>query len=58
MSYIIILENYGLPTLWQQFVEDPKLFHHDSAPVHKVKSRYKWFTEFYVDLWKNGNWPK
>lgn len=27
------------------------VFHHD--PVHNAKSRYKWFTETYVDLWKN-----
>ena len=33
-----ILENYVLPTLWQQFGEGHFLFQHDNAPMHKVRS--------------------
>ena len=36
-----ILDNSGLPTLWQQFGEGPFLFHHGNAPVHKARSIQK-----------------
>ena len=35
-AYKDILDNYMLPTLWQQFVKCPFLFQHDCAAVHKV----------------------
>ena len=40
-----ILDDYVLPTLWQQFGEGPALFQHDNAPVHKVRSIQKWFVQ-------------
>jgi hypothetical protein len=33
-----ILDNYVLPSLWQQFGEGPFLFQHDNSPVHKARS--------------------
>ncbi|KAK3561580.1 hypothetical protein QTP86_010694 [Hemibagrus guttatus] len=30
------LDNFMLPTLWEQFGDDPFLFQHDCTPVHKT----------------------
>ncbi|KAK3532034.1 hypothetical protein QTP86_003478 [Hemibagrus guttatus] len=35
-----ILENFMLPTLWEQFGDDPFLFQHDCAPVHKARCSF------------------
>ena len=48
-AYKDISDNYMVPTLWQQFEEDPFLFQHDSAPsVHKARSLKTWFDPFGV----------
>jgi hypothetical protein len=52
--YNDILDNYVLPTLWQQFGEGPFLFQHDYDPVHKVRSIQKWFVEIGVE---ELDWP-
>ena len=44
-AYNDILEHSVLPTLWQQFGEDPFLFQHDNAPVHKARSIKKCFVD-------------
>jgi hypothetical protein len=38
-----------LPTLWQQFGEDPFLFQHDNAPMHKARPIQKWFVKIGVE---------
>ncbi|KAK3512217.1 hypothetical protein QTP70_001109 [Hemibagrus guttatus] len=35
-AYQDILDNFMLPTLWEQFGDDPFLFQHDCTPVHKA----------------------
>ncbi|KAK1788059.1 hypothetical protein P4O66_016534, partial [Electrophorus voltai] len=35
LAYHEILDNFMLPTLWEQFGDGPFLFQHDCAPVHK-----------------------
>jgi len=37
-AYQDILENFMLPTLWEQFGNGPSLFQNDCAPVHKARS--------------------
>ncbi|KAK6292537.1 hypothetical protein J4Q44_G00371210 [Coregonus suidteri] len=53
-SYNDILDDFVLPTLWQQFGEGPFLFQHDNAPVHKARSIQKWFVEIGVE---ELDWP-
>jgi hypothetical protein len=53
-AYNDILDDSGLPSLWIQFGEDPFLFRHDNAPVHKAKSIQKWFVEIIVE---KLDWP-
>ena len=53
-AYDDILDDYVLPTLWQQFGEGSFLFQHDNAPVHKTRSMQKWFVEIGV---KELDWP-
>lgn len=48
-----ISDNSVLPTL-QQFSGGPLLFHHDGNPVHKARSRKKWFSQFGV---QDLDWP-
>jgi len=38
LAYQDILDNFILPTLWEQFGDGPFLFQHDYAPVHKARS--------------------
>ena len=49
-----ILDDSVFPTLWQQFGEGPLVFQHDNAPVHKARSKHKWFVEFSVE---QLDWP-
>jgi hypothetical protein len=53
-AYNDILEDYVLPTLWQQFAEGPFLFQLDNAPVHKLRSTQKSFVEISVE---ELDWP-
>ena len=53
-AYNGILNDPVLPTLWQQFEEGPFLFQHDNAPVHKERSKQKWFVEIGVE---ELDWP-
>ena len=53
-SYIVILDDSVIPTLWQQFVDCLFLFQHDNVPVHKARSIEKWFLEIGVE---ELNWP-
>ena len=50
--YNDILDNFVLPTLWQQFGEGPFLFQHDN--VHKARSIQKWFVDISVE---ELDWP-
>ena len=35
-SYQVILDNFMLLTLWEEFGDGPSLFQHDCPPVHKA----------------------
>ena len=48
-AYNGILDDYVLPTLWQEFGEGSFLFQHDNAPLHKARSIQKWFVEIGVE---------
>ena len=54
IAYNDILDDYLLPTFWQQFGEGPFLFQHDNAPMHKARPIQKWFVKFGVD---ELDWP-
>ena len=45
LGYQTILDNFALPTLWQQLGEDPSLFQHDNAPVQRLASTQDWFED-------------
>lgn len=47
-AYQDILDNFMLPTLWEQFWEGPFLFQHCCAPVHKARSLKTWMSKFGV----------
>ncbi|KAK3533163.1 hypothetical protein QTP70_012415 [Hemibagrus guttatus] len=53
-AYQDILDNFMLPTLWEQFGDDPFLFQHDCTPVHKARSIETWMSEFGVE---ELDWP-
>ncbi|KAK3557283.1 hypothetical protein QTP70_026274, partial [Hemibagrus guttatus] len=48
-AYRDILDNFMLPTLWEQFGDDPFLFQHDCTPVTKARSIKTWMREFGVE---------
>ncbi|KAK3515390.1 hypothetical protein QTP70_018901 [Hemibagrus guttatus] len=52
--YQDILDNFTLPTLWEQFGDDPFLFQHDCTPVYKASSIKTWMSEFGVE---ELDWP-
>jgi hypothetical protein len=53
-AYNDILDDYFLPTLWQQFGRRPFLFQHDNVPVHKARSIQKLFVDIGVE---ELDWP-
>ncbi|KAK3507703.1 hypothetical protein QTP70_034715 [Hemibagrus guttatus] len=53
-AYQDILDNFMLPTLWEQFGDDPSLFQHDCTPVTKARSIKTWMSEFGVE---ELDWP-
>ncbi|KAK3535289.1 hypothetical protein QTP70_007432 [Hemibagrus guttatus] len=53
-AYQDILDNFMLPTLWEQFGDDPFLFQHDCTPVTKARSIKTWMSEFGVE---ELDWP-
>ncbi|KAK3555812.1 hypothetical protein QTP86_029059, partial [Hemibagrus guttatus] len=53
-AYQDILDKFMLPTLWEQFGDDPFLFQHDCTPVHKARSIKTWMSEFGVE---ELDWP-
>ena len=53
-AYNDILDDYVLPTLWQQFWEGAFLFQYDNAPVHKARSIQKLFVEISME---ELDWP-
>lgn len=44
-----ILDNSVLPTMWQVSGDDPFVFQHDKAPVHKDRSIKKCFPQLGVE---------
>ncbi|KAK3553743.1 hypothetical protein QTP70_007604 [Hemibagrus guttatus] len=48
-AYQDILDNFMLPTLWEQFGDDPFLFQHDCTPVTKARTIKTWMSEFGVE---------
>uniref|UniRef100_A0AAZ3QUI8 Uncharacterized protein n=1 Tax=Oncorhynchus tshawytscha TaxID=74940 RepID=A0AAZ3QUI8_ONCTS len=48
-GYDDILDDSVIPTLWKQFWEDPFLFQHYNAPMHKARYLHKWFVEIGVE---------
>ncbi|KAK3507191.1 hypothetical protein QTP70_009653 [Hemibagrus guttatus] len=48
-AYRDILDNFMLPTLWEQFGDDPFLFQHDCTPVTKASSIKTWMSESGVE---------
>ncbi|KAL6466679.1 hypothetical protein MHYP_G00244830 [Metynnis hypsauchen] len=53
-AYQEILDNFVLPTLWEQCGDGPFLFQHHCAPVHKARSIKTWMSEFSVE---ELDWP-
>lgn len=53
-AYQDILDNFMLPTLWEQFGDGPFLFQHDCAPVHKASVHKDMDEEFGVE---ELDWP-
>ena len=53
-AYQDILDNFMLPTLWEQFGDGPFPFQHDCEPVHKARSIKTWMSEFGVE---ELDWP-
>ena len=53
-AYNDILDNFVLPTLWQQFGEGPLLFQQDNTSVHKARSIQTWHLEIIVE---ELDWP-
>ena len=48
-AYQDILDNFMLPTLWEQFGDGPFLFKDDCAPVRKAMSIKIWMSKFGVE---------
>lgn len=49
LVYRGILDNFMLPTFWEQFGDCPFLFQHDSKLTHKARSIITWMREFGVE---------
>ncbi|KAK3562750.1 hypothetical protein QTP86_006967 [Hemibagrus guttatus] len=49
-AYQDILDNFMLPTLWEQFGDDPFLFQHDCTPVTKARSDKNFYLECIIFL--------
>ncbi|KAK3555144.1 hypothetical protein QTP86_009995 [Hemibagrus guttatus] len=54
-AYQDIVDNFMLPTLWEQFGDDPFLFQHDCTLVRKARSIKTWMSEFGVE---EVDWPR
>ncbi|KAK3523051.1 hypothetical protein QTP86_012670 [Hemibagrus guttatus] len=48
-TYQDILDNFMLPTLWEQFGESPSCSNMTAPPVHKARATKTWMSEFGVE---------
>ena len=56
--YQNVLQERLLPTIHEQFGDDPCIFKHDGAPCHKARVIKKWLEDHYIEIlepWPGGS---